>query len=86
MALERDIRTAIWQELSPRHVPKFVLQTWEIPVTVNLKKVELPIKQIVSGKKIQASSTLLNPKSLDYYYQFAEIEEIVSAKSGKAVL
>lgn len=49
--------------------------------TVNLKKVELPVKQIVSGKVIKPSGTLLNPKSLDYYYQFAEVEKLVGPKS-----
>lgn len=44
---------------------------------MNLKKVELPVKQIVSGKKIKPSGTLLNPESLDYYSQFAEVEKIV---------
>jgi acetoacetyl-CoA synthetase len=44
---------------------------------VNLKKVELPVKQIVSGKTIKPSGTLLNPQSLDYYYQFAKVEEVV---------
>ena len=44
---------------------------------MNLKKVELPVKQIVSGKTIKPSGTLLNPQSLDYYYQFAKVEEVV---------
>ena len=48
---------------------------------MNLKKVELPVKQIVSGRIIKPSGTLLNPESLDYYYQFAKIEEVVEAKS-----
>jgi acetoacetyl-CoA synthetase len=43
--------------------------------TVNLKKVELPVKQIVSGKRIQPSGTLLNPGSLNYYYRFVEMEK-----------
>jgi acetoacetyl-CoA synthetase len=42
-----------------------------------MKKVELPVKQIVSGKKIKPSGTLLNPESLEFYYQFAEVEKIV---------
>lgn len=50
-------------------------------VTVNLKKVELPVKQIVSGKKIKPSGTLLNPESLDFYYQFAEIEKLADRKA-----
>lgn len=48
--------------------------------TVNLKKVELPVKQIVSGHIIKPSGTLLNPQSLDYYYQFAKVEELVPPK------
>jgi acetoacetyl-CoA synthetase len=50
-------------------------------MTVNLKKVELPVKQIVSGKVIKASGTLLNPQSLDYYYRFARVEELAESKS-----
>ncbi|KAH8648260.1 hypothetical protein BGZ61DRAFT_322564, partial [Ilyonectria robusta] len=50
------------------HVPKYVFEAPEIPVTVNHKKVELPVKQIVSGHTIKPSGTLLNPHSLDYYY------------------
>lgn len=49
--------------------------------TVNLKKVELPVKQIVSGKIIKPSGTLLNPESLDFYYKFAKVEELVDPKS-----
>lgn len=44
---------------------------------MNLKKVELPVKQIVSGMKIKASGTLANPGSLKYYEQFANVEEVV---------
>lgn len=45
-----------------------------------MKKVELPIKQIVSGHKIKPSGTLANPQSLDFYYQFAKVEELVGPK------
>jgi acetoacetyl-CoA synthetase len=44
--------------------------------TVNLKKVELPVKHIVSGKRIRPSGTLLNPQSLEFYYRFAEVENL----------
>ncbi|KAJ5805723.1 acetoacetyl-CoA synthetase-like protein [Penicillium pulvis] len=44
-------------------------------------KVELPVKQIVSGKTVQPSETLLNPKSLHYYYRFAKIEEVLQAQA-----
>lgn len=52
------------------------LLTFSTQMTSNMKKVEMPIKQIVSGKIISPSATLANPKSLDYYYQFAEVERL----------
>ncbi|KAL4913828.1 hypothetical protein BDW62DRAFT_191748 [Aspergillus aurantiobrunneus] len=75
------VKEAIKKALSARHVPKYIFVTPEIPTTVNLKKVELPVKQIVSGKKIKASGTLLNPESLEYYYQFVDVERLVAPKS-----
>lgn len=40
----------------------------------------MPVKQIVSGQEIKASGTLANPESLDYYYQFARVEDVVGPK------
>jgi acetoacetyl-CoA synthetase len=97
-----DVKEAIKRDLSKRHVPKYVFETPEIPVsqrfkklrtyithlligtktTINLKKVELPVKQIVSGQIIKPSGTLLNPQSLDYYYQFAK-DEVLNAGREK---
>ncbi|PKS08126.1 hypothetical protein jhhlp_005401 [Lomentospora prolificans] len=78
-SLANDIKQAIRKDLSPRHVPAYIFETPEIPemliesqTTVNMKKVELPVKQIVSGQKITPSGTLANPSSLSYYYQFAD--------------
>ncbi|KAF2703445.1 acetoacetate-CoA ligase [Pleomassaria siparia CBS 279.74] len=76
-ALVQRVKAKIGQERSKRHVPRYVFQTWDIPTTVNLKKVELPVKQIVSGSIIKPSGTLANPESLDFYYQFAKVEEVV---------
>jgi acetoacetyl-CoA synthetase len=47
--------------------------------------VELPVKQIVSGKIIKPSGTLANPESLRYYEQFAKVEEVLQqAVNGEA--
>ncbi|KAF3770835.1 acetoacetate-CoA ligase [Cryphonectria parasitica EP155] len=78
--LVEEIKEAIRTELSKRHVPKYVFETPEIPMTINMKKVELPVKQIVSGHKITPSGTLANPQSLEYYYQFAKVEELITPK------
>ncbi|SPQ21762.1 290982cb-4c7f-4d37-86a6-1dcc16fe345b [Thermothielavioides terrestris] len=79
-ALVNDVREAIARDLSKRHVPKYIFETPEIPTTINLKKVELPVKQIVSGHVIKPSGTLANPQSLEYYYQFAKVEELVGPR------
>lgn len=41
------------RELSPRHVPGVIDECPDIPITPNGKKVEVLIKQIVSGGRIQ---------------------------------
>ncbi|KAF2462785.1 acetyl-coenzyme A synthetase [Lindgomyces ingoldianus] len=76
-SLVEKVKRKIGEERSKRHIPKYVFQTWDIPTTVNLKKVELPVKQIVSGRIIKPSGTLANPESLQFYYQFANVEEVV---------
>lgn len=48
--------------------------------TINMKKVELPVKQIVSGYTIKPSGTLANPQSLEYYYQFAKVEDLIGPR------
>ncbi|KAL9107157.1 MAG: hypothetical protein Q9227_007937 [Pyrenula ochraceoflavens] len=81
-----EIKQRIAQEHSKRHVPKYVFETPEIPTTINLKKVELPVKQIVSGHTVKPSDTLANPGCLDFYYQFAKVEELADAKRVRAKL
>ncbi|KAK4178734.1 putative acetoacetyl-coenzyme A synthetase [Triangularia setosa] len=78
--LVNELKRKISEDLSKRHVPKYIFETPEIPTTINLKKVELPVKQIVSGQTIKASGTLANPQSLDFYYQFAKVEDLVGPK------
>ncbi|KAL5592985.1 hypothetical protein FOBRF1_012087 [Fusarium oxysporum] len=76
-----DIRKAIKTDLSSRHVPKHVFEVPEIPVTATFKKVELPVKHIVSGRTAKPSGTIVNPNRLDFFYQFADIEKyMIKAK------
>jgi acetoacetyl-CoA synthetase len=80
------VKERIAQELSKRHAPKHVFETPAIPATINGKKVELPVKQIVSGHTVKPSSTLANPESLNFYYKFAKIEELEKAERVKSAL
>jgi acetoacetyl-CoA synthetase len=43
-----SLKSVIQEALSPRHVPKYVFEVPEIAHTLNGKKFELAVKQIVS--------------------------------------
>ncbi|PHH74164.1 hypothetical protein CDD80_3278 [Ophiocordyceps camponoti-rufipedis] len=79
--LTSRIKQAIALDLSKRHVPKHIFQAPELPMTVNGKKVELPVKTILSGQTVTPSGTLVNPRSLDFFYRFQRVEEVVGGKA-----
>ncbi|CAO3592318.1 unnamed protein product [Absidia cylindrospora] len=66
--LVKSIKVKIRSELSPRHVPAFILPITDIPYTINGKKVEVAVKKIISGQSVTPSGTLTNPESLKLYY------------------
>ncbi|KAI7861010.1 acetoacetate-CoA ligase [Circinella umbellata] len=73
--LVKKIKTTIRAQLSPRHVPAFVLSVQDIPYTINGKKVEVAVKKIISGQKVTATGTLANPDSLALYYDIAALAQ-----------
>ena len=70
------IKRAIKESLSVRHVPKAIYEVQDIPYTVNGKKVEIAVKQIVSGMNIKVSATVGNPASLEEYRKYAERDTV----------
>jgi len=72
--LDRQIRAAIRQALSPRHVPNEILAVPSIPRTLTGKKLELPIKKLLLGhplEKVLARDAIADPASLDWFIAFA---------------
>ncbi|BFZ57905.1 hypothetical protein PYCC9005_004960 [Savitreella phatthalungensis] len=80
---EKKIKKAIREALSPRHVPRYVCLVDEIPLTINGKKVELVVKQIVSGATPKVSATIANKPCLDDYYRFREVEKVMGEDRAK---
>ncbi|KAG6866376.1 hypothetical protein C0991_005297 [Blastosporella zonata] len=72
--LEADIKAEIRKSLSARHVPRYIFEIEDIPYTVNGKKIEIAVKQIVSGSNLKPSGTVANPDSLKLYYKFRELD------------
>ncbi|KAG7098350.1 hypothetical protein E1B28_000309 [Marasmius oreades] len=79
--LEREIRNRIRSALSARHVPAHIFQVDDIPYTVNGKKIEIAVKQIVSGSNLKPSGTVANPDSLRLYYKYQDIEKIANVQA-----
>jgi acetoacetyl-CoA synthetase len=67
--LKTKIRTTLRENASPRHVPALILETPDIPYTLNMKKVESAVTNIINGRAVSNQDALINPRSLDYYEQ-----------------
>lgn len=70
--LAQMVRDGIKKELSGRHVPGIIDETPAIPLTVNGKKVEGAVKQILSGMNIKTSASVANKECLDFYRDWAK--------------
>lgn len=70
--LAERIKTTVRKELSPRHVPAVVEEAGGgIPRTGNGKKIEVAVKQILSGIKIKTNASVANPEALEWFQNWA---------------
>jgi len=73
-AVERRIKGAIRDALSPRHVPNDVFQVPAIPRTLSGKKMELPVKKLLLGAdpaKVMNRDAMANADSVDWFVALA---------------
>ena len=74
-ALRDRIRAALRTELSPRHVPDEIHQVRAVPRTLSAKKLEVPVKKILTGTPVDsaaAKGALVNPEVLDAFAPFVQ--------------
>jgi acetoacetyl-CoA synthetase len=74
--LEKTLRIIIRTELSPRHVPDFVVFVPSIPRTSTGKRLEIPLKRIISGA---VSGTVIDVGALAHPEHLDTIVESVRA-------
>ncbi|HSR12915.1 MAG TPA: acetoacetate--CoA ligase, partial [Thermodesulfobacteriota bacterium] len=65
--LKNKIRKALRDQASPRHVPAVIMNVPDIPYTLNMKKVESAVTNIVNGRPVSNRDALKNPECLEYY-------------------
>jgi acetoacetyl-CoA synthetase len=69
--IRRELRAA----LSPRHVPDEIHQVGAVPRTLSSKKLEVPVKRILTGTPVDAAAAkgaLANPESLEAFEAYAK--------------
>ncbi|KUI59533.1 Acetoacetyl-CoA synthetase [Cytospora mali] len=71
---DRRIRDVIRAQLSPRHVPAVVEECGPagVPKTGNGKKIEVAVKQILSGMEVRTNASVANPEALEWFRAWAE--------------
>ena len=61
------IKKKIRENCSPKHVPSIIIKVPEIPRTKSGKIVEIAVKNIINGKKIDNLQAIANPNSLKLF-------------------
>lgn len=77
-ALIGEIKRAMRTRCSPRHVPDSFYQIDEVPRTLNGKKLEVPIKRLLSGGEVDEvinRGSMSNPETLDYFIALVKEED-----------
>jgi len=73
--LAEEIKAALRRELSPRHVPDRVIKVTAVPRTLSGKKLEVPVKRLLSGTPLDdalALAAVANPESLEPFLHLRE--------------
>ena len=72
--MQAAIVTSLRTQCSPRHVPDAIFAVPAIPYTRSAKKMEIPIRRILTGSaaaEVASPEMLADPASLDWYIAFA---------------
>ena len=65
--LKNQIKKTLREKASPRHVPAIIMEMPEAPYTMNMKKVESAVTNIIHGRPVLNRDALMNPQVLDYF-------------------
>ena len=77
------IKSKIRRNCSPKHVPAIIIKVPEIPRTKSGKIVELAVRQIINGEKINNKEAIANPEALKFYEKFATTQFLAKFKNEK---
>ena len=70
----QHIKKIIRERCSPKHVPAKIIKVPEIPRTKSGKIVELAVKNVINGIKVNNIESLSNPESLKFFENILELK------------
>ncbi len=66
-SVEKEIKSTLRTQASPRHVPDLIVVAPELPRTKSNKLVELAVTDVINGREVRNRDALANPDSLDWF-------------------
>jgi acetoacetyl-CoA synthetase len=73
--LRQEIREAIRNGASPRHMPARIIGVPDIPRTISGKIVELAVRDTVHGQVVKNTDALANPDALEHFRNRPELTQ-----------
>ncbi len=76
-ALATAINDRLRREYTPRHVPDTIYQVPDIPYTISGKRMEVPVRRILSGHPLAKAANrdaMANPAALDFFIEYARTQ------------
>lgn len=69
----KEIKKALREQASPRHVPDKIVIAPELPRTKSNKLVELAVTDVINGREVRNRDALANPGALDWFKNLPEL-------------
>jgi len=76
-ALKKKINDRLRSEYTPRHIPDKIYQVPAIPYTISGKRMEVPVRRILSGVPLAKAANrdaMANPAALDFFIEYARTQ------------
>ena len=72
--IAKEIKRALRDQASPRHVPDKIIVAPELPRTKSNKLVELAVTDVINGREVRNRDALANPGALDWFKDLADLK------------
>ncbi len=76
--IEARIRAKLRADYTARHVPDKIYQIDQVPYTMTMKKMEVPVRRILSGVAVDEAANrgaMANPSALDFFADYRQSQK-----------